>query len=121
MKNGKIVEIEYSKQYGPQNGIHLFFANLLSKNVYDFSANELKMAVDEIDYMGRNLIIISCTEFSARDTFFEAMEDLLAKRVNFDLANERGRTSFLVYYENKNSDLAHRLLDADASVNHMDN
>jgi len=69
MKNGKIVEIEYSKQYGPQNGIHLFFANLLSKNVYDFLANELKIAVDEIDYMGRNPFMISCTEFSARDTF----------------------------------------------------
>ena len=121
MKNGKMVEIEYSKQYGLQNAIHLFFTNPLSKNLYNFLANELRIAVDEIDYMGRNPFMINCTEFPARDFFFEAMEDLLAKRVNFDLADERGRTPFLVYYENKNSDLAHRLLDADASVNHMDN
>jgi ankyrin repeat protein len=49
------------------------------------------------------------------------MQDLLAKRVNFDLADERGRTPFLVYYEHKNFNLANRLLDAGASVNHMDN
>jgi len=121
MKNGKMVEVEYSKQYGLQNAIHLFFMNPVSKSLYEFLANELKIAVDEIDYNGRNPFMINCTEFPAILTFSEAMQDLLAKRVNFDLADERGRTPFLVYYEHSNFDLANRLLDAGASVNHMDN
>ena len=49
MKNGKMVEVEYSKQYGLQNAIHLFFTNPVSKILYEFLANELKIAVDEID------------------------------------------------------------------------
>lgn len=76
-KDGKMVEVEYSKAYGLQNSIHLFFKNPVSTALYEFLADELKIAVDDIDYMGRNPFMINCTEFPSRDKFFQAMENLL--------------------------------------------
>jgi hypothetical protein len=65
-KGGKMVEVEYSKVYGMQNAIHLIFRNPKSEALYEFLANELKIAVDEIDYMGRNPFMINVTEFPTR-------------------------------------------------------
>lgn len=65
-KGGKMVEVEYSKAFGLQNAIHLIFKNPKSEALYDFLADELKIPVDEIDYMGRNPFMINVTEFPTR-------------------------------------------------------
>jgi hypothetical protein len=86
-KDGKMVEVEYSKVCGMQNAIHLIFKNPKSEALYEFLADELKIAVDEIDYMGRNPFMINCTEFPSRPSFTLSMENLLSRKVRFDLAD----------------------------------
>lgn len=83
-------------------------------------ANDLEIQVDETDYMGRNPFMINCTKFAGKPEFSEAMESLLTRKVRFDLADQTGKTPFLVYYENSNFLLANRLLDQGANIKQMD-
>lgn len=48
------------------------------------------------------------------------MENLLTRKVRFDLADQGGKTPFLVYYEHSNMALANRLLDQGADIRQMD-
>lgn len=114
--NGKMIEVEYSKVYGLQNAIHLIFNNPKSSALYNFLAGDLKIAVDDTDFMGRNPFMICVTQFPSNNTFFKSMEKLIERKVRFDLADQSGRTPFLVYYEHSNMTLANRLLNEGANV-----
>ena len=50
----------------------------------------------------------------------EPMQDLLSKNIRYDLADAKGRTPFLIYYENSNLQMANQLLDKGANINAMD-
>ena len=56
--NGKDVEIEYSKEFGMQNAIHLLF-RFPAKSLYEFLVGKLKIAFDESDFLGRNPFMIN--------------------------------------------------------------
>jgi len=62
-KDGKMVEVEYNKEFGLQNAIHLLF-RYPSGALYSFLADELHVAVDETDFMGRNPFIINTASFA---------------------------------------------------------
>jgi len=40
----------------------------------------------------------------------ESMQKLLDMNVRFDLSDSKGRTPFLIYYENRNKVLANKML-----------
>lgn len=46
----------------------------------------------------------------------ESLQRLLNMKVRFDIVDSRGRTPFLIYYENRNMSLANKLLDQGANI-----
>lgn len=118
-KDGKTIEIEYNKEFGLQNAIHILFKHP-SVAVFEFLVDKLNLAVDETDFMGRNPFMINVAAYPSRQTFGNTVEKLLQKGIRFDLADSNNRTPFLIYYENHNSALANKLLDMGANINQMD-
>lgn len=57
-RDGKLIEIEYNKEYGMQNAIHLIFRQP-SNTLFDFLSGDLGIPIDETDFMGRNPFIIN--------------------------------------------------------------
>lgn len=82
--NGKTIEIEYNKEFGLQNAIHLLFKHP-SHALFDFFADTLHIPIDETDYMGRNPFMINTAAFPSRIEFFKTMETLLKRNIRFDL------------------------------------
>lgn len=97
--------MEYNKEYGLQNAVHLMFKHP-SCALFEFFADTLHIPFDETDYMGRNPFMINIAAFPTRDKFFETMDTLLARNVRFDLPDTNNRTPFLIFYENRNFKLA---------------
>lgn len=58
-KNGELVEIQYDKEHGMQNAVHLAMESA-SKTVLNFLVDDHKVAFDEVDYQGRNPFMIAC-------------------------------------------------------------
>jgi hypothetical protein len=61
-KDGKNIEIEYNKEFGLQNAIHLLLRHP-SVSIYEFLVENLNLDVDETDFMGRNPFIINVTSY----------------------------------------------------------
>lgn len=114
-ENGKLVEIEFDKEYGMQNAIH-FVMRHCSKTFFDFLVDELKTPVDEVDYQGRNPFMLSAISDPTKPNVTESLQRLLNMKVRFDIVDSRGRTPFLIYYENRNMSLANKLLDQGANI-----
>ena len=56
--DGKKVEIEYSKEFGKQNAIHLLF-RYPCEEVYDYLIDKLKVSYDNSDFLGRNPFMVN--------------------------------------------------------------
>lgn len=113
--NGKDVELEYDKQHGLQNAVHLIM-HYPSLTLFDFLVEELGVLCDETDLLGRNPFMLNVSLFPTRDKLFTSLEKLLDRGVRFDLADSNGRTPFLIFYEKSNMTSANRLLDKGANI-----
>ena len=94
--NGEMIEVQYDKNYGMQNAMHLAMKSP-SKTLFEFLSEELKINPDSIDYQGRNPFLIGCTSNINKD-IGSCMTKLLEMNVRFDLADSNNRTAFLHYY-----------------------
>jgi ankyrin repeat protein len=98
-----------------QNSVH-FVMRHCSKTFFDFLVEELKTPVDEVDYLGRNPFMLNAISNPSKTVVTESVQRLLNMKVNFDLSDAKGRTPFLIYYENKNLVLANKLLEQGANI-----
>lgn len=103
--DGKTVEIEYNKEFGLQNAIHLLFRQP-TNSLFEFFADKLGIPIDDTDFQGRNPFLVNTIQFATKPFFFKTMEKLLQRNVRFDLPDSNGRTPFLIFYEKGNMTLA---------------
>lgn len=59
-----------------QNVVHLLFRNP-SETLYKYLVEELRVPVDETDFMGRNPFMVNVAAFAAKKEFFTSTEKLL--------------------------------------------
>jgi ankyrin repeat protein len=91
-----------------------------SKTFFDFLIEELKTPVDEVDYLGRNPFMLNAIANPNKTEVTPSVQRLLDMNVKFDLSDAKGRTPFLIYYENSNLVLANKLLEQGANIKQMD-
>ena len=115
-KNGKLVEIEYNKEFGMQNSVHLVMRHC-SRTFFNFVVEDLKTPVDEVDYLGRNPFMLNVISNPSALLVTESVQRLLDLKVKFDLSDSKGRTPFLIYYEHSNFVMSNKLLNQGAKIN----
>lgn len=91
-----------------------------SKTFFDFLVNNLHIPVDEVDFQGRNPFMLAVLSNPNQQHISESMQKLLDMNVRFDLSDSKGRTPFLIYYENRNILMANKMLNQGANIKQMD-
>ena len=109
------MELEYDKEFGLQNSVHLIM-RYPSLAMYEFLVEKLGLAADDTDFLGRNPFMLNVSLFPNRVPLFTSLEKLLERGVRFDLPDSNGRTPFLIFYEKQNMESANRLLDKGANI-----
>ena len=101
-RDGKSVEIEYSKKYGQQNAMHILMRdpNLW---VVQFLLNELNLEHDTLDYRQRTPFSLGIDyQISEEMTEMDPSVSLLLERgVKVDVADEANQTPYLRLYNNR--------------------
>ena len=119
--DGKQVEIEYSKEYGMQNAMHLIMRhpNLW---VVQFFINELNLAFDTPDYRLRTPFSLGI-DYQINKCMNEmdpAVSLLIERGVKIDTFDEAGHTPYLKLYNNRACmQSAEKLREKGADVNAM--
>ena len=99
-----------------QNSVHLVMRHC-SRTFFNFLVDELRTPVDEVDFMGRNPFMLNAISNPSKIQITDSVQRLLDMNVKFDLSDAKGRTPFLIYYENSNFAMANKLLEQGAKIN----
>jgi hypothetical protein len=106
-KGGKQIEIEYSKESGKQNALHIIMKhpNLW---VVQFFLNELGLAIDTPDYCDRTPFSIGIDyQISKMQKSLEPAVKLLMERGSrIDYPDEANQTPYLKLYNNRFDEIA---------------
>lgn len=120
-KDGKTVEIEYNKDSGLQNAMHIIMKhpNLW---IVQYFLNQLNLDFDSLDYKKRTPFSIGIDyQISRALTVMDSTVSLLMERgVNIDSPDEAQQTPYLKLYNNRITlEVAEKLRDRGANINAM--
>ena len=91
-KDGKKEEVEYDKEYGQQNAIHILMRHP-DYQIYNYLVQTCKIPFDEMDFKKRNPFTIG-VDFSmiprSEKEMGQEMKNLVERGANFDLADDSG-------------------------------
>ena len=119
-KGDKKVEVEYDKEYGMQNAIHLIMRHS-HYDVYQWLVDQ-QVSFDEMDYKNRNPFTIGVDNsmISRSDGKLSAeMKNLIDCGADFDLADESAQTPYLKLYNARLLDAAEFLRAKGANIKAM--